>query len=74
MRFLAIDLGSSFIKGAVLDLEARTFDHVRRTPFPGPLLNLPAGRFEIEPSQVVAATRALIEELLGLAPASRCRI
>src|SRR5262245_13494976 len=68
MRFLGIDLGSSFIKGAVLDLAARSFDHVRRRPFPGPLPNLPPQRFEVEPHQVVAATRALIEELLLMAP------
>ena len=48
MRFLAIDLGSSFIKGAVLDLAARSFDHVRRRPFPGPLPNLPPPVADIE--------------------------
>jgi sugar (pentulose or hexulose) kinase len=68
MRFLAIDLGSSFIKGAVLDLAARSFDHVRRTPFPAPLPNLPPQRFEVEPRQAVDATRVLIEELLAIAP------
>jgi sugar (pentulose or hexulose) kinase len=68
MRFLAIDLGSSFIKGAVLDLTARSFDHVRRAPFPNPLPNLPPHHFEVEPRQVVAVTRALIEELVAIAP------
>jgi len=68
MRFLAVDLGSSFIKGAVLDLAARSFDHVRRRPFPAPLPNLLPQRFEVEPRQVMAATRALIEELLAIAP------
>src|SRR5262245_30336461 len=68
MRLLEIDLGSSFIKGAMLDLAARSFDHVRRRPFPAPLPNLPPDHFEVEPRQVVAATRALIEELLAIAP------
>jgi xylulokinase len=68
MRYLAIDLGSSFIKGAVLDLAARSFGHVRRVPCPEPLPNLPARQFEIDPRAVVAATRALIGELLAEAP------
>jgi sugar (pentulose or hexulose) kinase len=68
MHFIAIDLGSSFIKGAVLDLDSRSFAHVRRRPFPAPLPNLPPLRYEVEPRQVVAATRELIDELAGDAP------
>ena len=68
MRFLAIDLGSTFIKGAVLDLDARSFDHVRRVPFPEPLPNLPPSHFEIDPHAIAAATRALIAQLLAAAP------
>jgi sugar (pentulose or hexulose) kinase len=68
MRFMAMDLGSSFIKGAVLDLGLRSVDHVRRRPFPAPLPNLLPHRFEVAPREVVAATRALIEELLAIAP------
>jgi FGGY family of carbohydrate kinases, N-terminal domain len=68
MRFLAIDLGSSFIKGALLDLTARSFADVRRVPFPAPLPYLPPHRFEVDPRQVVAATRALIEALLAIVP------
>src|SRR5258706_8268790 len=68
MRYLAIDLGSSFIKGAVLDLDARSFAHVRRLPFPGPIAGLPPLHFEIDPRQIVAATRALIDDLARDAP------
>jgi len=68
MRFLAIELGRGCIKGAVRDLAARSCEHVRRRPFPGPLPNLPPHHFEVEPRQVMAATRALIEELLAIAP------
>jgi len=63
MRYLAIDLGSSFIKGAVLDLDARSFAHVRRLPFPTPIAGLPSLHFEVDPRQIVAATRALIDDL-----------
>jgi sugar (pentulose or hexulose) kinase len=68
MRYLAIDLGSSFIKGAVLDLDARSFAHVRRQPFPTPILGLPPLHFEIDLHQIVDATRALIDELAREAP------
>jgi sugar (pentulose or hexulose) kinase len=68
MRYLAIDLGSSFIKGAVLDLDARSFAHVRRQPFPAPITGLPALHFEIDPRQIVAATRALLDDLARDAP------
>ena len=40
MRYLAVDLGSSFLKGAVLDLDSRSFAHVRRVPFPVPIAGL----------------------------------
>ncbi|MEO7910274.1 MAG: FGGY family carbohydrate kinase [Roseiflexaceae bacterium] len=68
MRYLAIDLGSSFIKGAVLDLDARSFAHVRRQPFPAPITGLPPLHFELDPHQIVAATRALIDDLARDAP------
>ncbi len=68
MRYLAIDLGSSFIKGAVLDLDARSFAHVHRAPFPTPIAGLPPLHFEIDPRQIVDATRALIDDLARDAP------
>ena len=68
MRYLAIDLGSSFIKGAVLDLDAHSFAHVRRLPFPAPITGLPPLHFEIDPRQIVAATRALIDDMARDAP------
>jgi sugar (pentulose or hexulose) kinase len=70
MRYLAIDLGSSFIKGAVLDLDARTFAHVRRQPFPAPIAGQPPLHFEIDPYQIVATTRTLIDNLARDAPDS----
>ena len=48
MRYLAIDLGSTFIKGAVLDLDARSFAGVRRIPFPAPIDGLPPLHFEVD--------------------------
>ncbi|HEU5097506.1 MAG TPA: FGGY family carbohydrate kinase [Roseiflexaceae bacterium] len=68
MRYLAIDLGSTFIKGAVLDLDARSFAHVRRVPFPAPILGLPPLHYEVDPRQIIEATRALLDDLARDAP------
>ena len=71
MSYLAIDLGTTFIKGAVLDLETYQHAHVRRQPFPAPLPNRPAFFYEVDPLAIVVATRALVEELLPHAPDCR---
>ena len=70
MHFLALDIGSSFIKGAVLDAKNLTIEHVTRVPFPEPIAELPPGHFEIDPEQVMTAVREVIGELLALAPRS----
>jgi sugar (pentulose or hexulose) kinase len=68
MKFIGIDLGSSFIKGAVLDPALLTLSHVARQPFPEPLPGLPANHFEIDPHAVVTAVEAVVAELLSSAP------
>ncbi len=68
MRFIGLDLGTSFIKGGVLDLDAYTVAHVQRVPFPAPIEGLPPLFCEIDPSAIVAATRELIERLVAQAP------
>jgi sugar (pentulose or hexulose) kinase len=67
--FLGIDLGTSFIKGAVLDLEARRVRNVRRTPFPDPLPNPNALFCEYDPDEVVKAAGDFLNELSSFAPA-----
>ncbi len=68
MKLLAVDLGSSFIKGAVLDLAALAIRNVERVPFPAPLEGLAPGLREFDPAQIVQATRTLLERLLQHAP------
>jgi sugar (pentulose or hexulose) kinase len=68
MRFLGIDLGTSFVKGAVLDLERLRLDHTRRVPFPSPLPGLPHRHYEVAPDAVVTAARQALDTLLPLAP------
>lgn len=67
MSFLGIDLGTSFIKGAVLDLATRRLDHIRRVPFPEPLETGNPLQCEYEPREIVTAVRTLISELAAYA-------
>jgi sugar (pentulose or hexulose) kinase len=67
--FIALDLGTSSIKGAVIDLERRRLSHMRRAPFPQPIAGLPAFYCEIEPAEIIAATQSVLAQLLPLAPA-----
>jgi len=68
MSFLGIDLGTSFIKGAVLNLDSRRLEHVRRAPFPPPLANSNPLLCEVDPGAILKAVRALIAELAAHAP------
>jgi sugar (pentulose or hexulose) kinase len=70
VHFLAIDLGSSFIKGAVLDLEKGTLQSILRIPFPAPLAHLPHGRVEYDPDLIVAEVRRLLRTLMDSGPPS----
>ncbi|MCB0105275.1 MAG: hypothetical protein KDE53_05190 [Caldilineaceae bacterium] len=71
MTYLAIDLGTSFLKGAVLNLDTQEPTHVRRQPFPAALPDRPPFFYEVDPAAIVAATKALVEELLPYAPECR---
>jgi len=68
MSFLGVDLGTSFIKGAVLNLEARQLAHVRRIPFPEQLPGANSLLCEFDPYEIVAAVGAFIDELAPHAP------
>ena len=68
MSYIGIDLGSSYLKGAVLDLDGLAIRHIERLPFPKPIAGLPAAFREFDPGEVVAATRTLLERLLQHAP------
>src|SRR5580693_4202041 len=67
-HYLGVDLGSSFIKGAVLDLDALTIEHIERIPFPEAIRGLPATLRESDPALTVEATRELLERLVRHAP------
>ena len=71
MTYIGIDLGSSYLKGAVLDLDWLAIRHIERLPFPEPIAGLPPTFREFDPGEVVAATRALLERLLHHAPGAQ---
>ncbi len=64
MRFIGIDLGTSFLKGAVLDLDTLAIRHIERQPFPEPARGLAPAFREFVPTEIVAATRCLLDRLL----------
>lgn len=67
MAFVGIDIGTSFIKGAVLDQDARTFRHIRRLPFPQPLPRLHPLFYEHDPEEILNAVTECIRDLVDLA-------
>jgi xylulokinase len=58
-----IDVGSSFIKGAVIDLDARELRRVERAPFPGFAPGLPPVYREVDPGAVMTAVEDLLARL-----------
>ena len=71
MSFIGIDLGTSFIKGAVLNLETHSLEHIRRIPFPGPVADRPALAYEVDPQQIINTFSAFLQEMLAHAPDCR---
>src|SRR5262249_9688499 len=68
MKILGIDIGSTSIKGAVLDLQSGCGGHVAKYPFPEPVSGLPTGWFEIDPREVAHTVRRIVVKLLQQAP------
>ncbi len=63
MAFIGIDLGTSFIKAAILDLDASELQQVRRMPFPESISLPDPLRVEFDPGGIVATVEKLIGEL-----------
>jgi sugar (pentulose or hexulose) kinase len=62
--YLGVDLGTSFLKGAVFDVEKRSLVSVRRVPFPAPVARLAPGRVEFDPTTIVKEVQALLGSLM----------
>lgn len=67
MKYLAIDLGTSFLKGAVLDLDALTISDVHRLAMPPKMQGGDPEAYEVAVEPVVASVSELIDTLLGAA-------
>ena len=65
---MGVDIGSTSIKGALLDLDSGTISHIIREPFPDPAPGLPPQHFEVDPHQVVKRVTQVIESLIEQAP------
>ncbi|MFM8479521.1 MAG: sedoheptulokinase [Planctomycetaceae bacterium] len=74
MRCIGIDVGSSSIKGAVINAATGLIEDMFRVSFPDPVGGLPAGWFEVNPVALVAGVKEVLSELLGRCPeATRVR-
>ncbi|MBX3066079.1 MAG: hypothetical protein KF726_24080 [Anaerolineae bacterium] len=67
MALIAVDVGSTSLKGAVLDLDAQRIDHARRVAFPAPIRSGSPLFREYDPQQILSDVHGLIRELAGLA-------
>ncbi len=68
MQCVALDIGSSTIKGAVLDVAKRDISHISTAPFPARRAGLPALHFEVDPHEIEGVARGVVESLLAFAP------
>ena len=68
MRILSIDLGTTYLKGGVLDLETQVVQSTVRRKMPDPIEGLHPLFYEIDPKKLVDAVEALIQQLMQTAP------
>jgi sugar (pentulose or hexulose) kinase len=68
VKYLALDFGTSFLKGAVLDIDQAEITHASRTSFPPPLPGLPPRHVEVDPAAIVQAAQELLAQLAEAAP------
>jgi sugar (pentulose or hexulose) kinase len=64
MNFVGLDIGSSSIKGAVLNLDRLTVERTARIPCPQPIAGLAPRYFELDPLAVVDAVQNVLVQLL----------
>ncbi len=68
MRCLGLDIGSSSIKGAVLNLETSQVSHIVKEPFPDAIGGLPPGFYEVDPEQIYRRASSVVDRLVEHAP------
>lgn len=68
MICLGLDIGSTTVKGAVLDLERHEVRSILKDAFPAPLSGLPTGFFEVSPRDIATVVQGMVACLLHEAP------
>jgi sugar (pentulose or hexulose) kinase len=68
MSFIGIDIGASFIKGAVLNTESSSIEYVLRVPFPEFLPNLPPLYREVAIKNIMESVNEVLKRLLDITP------
>lgn len=71
MECLGIDIGSTSIKGAVLDLVRNEVGPAISVPFPSSVAGLPTGWVEVDPESIFSAFQSLFHSLAQQAPGAR---
>lgn len=66
--FFGVDVGSSFIKGAILDLEKLEIRSARRLPFPDFTDGLRVGHREVDPALILDAVEGVLAGMIGQEP------
>ncbi len=67
MSLIGIDLGTSFIKAGILDLETLQVKQVRRVPFPSTLAGWPALYREFDPNDILTAVKTVLSDIAPFA-------
>jgi xylulokinase len=62
-HFIGIDVGSSFLKAAVIDIDREQLIRTARVPFPAFLPDLPARHREVDPRAIMTAVEDLLHGL-----------
>lgn len=64
MKIIALDIGSSFSKAAILDTESESMEHLLRRPTPARDASKPQDCFECDPLAILSLAKALIDALI----------
>jgi xylulokinase len=67
-HYFGLDIGSSFLKAAVLDVDALELRHVQRAAFPDFIEGLPPRHREVDPGSILEAVHGLLGNLVQCAP------
>lgn len=68
MFAIGLDIGSSSIKGGILDLERGEIGKIAKAPFPDPKVDLPRNHFEVDLEEILNRVRVVLTDLCNSCP------